>query len=98
MTDRTPFDPADRAEQMADMFRRQVAEIALVANQAPMFQRLEPREQISSFMAGVLTGLVGVCFSSIEPAGHDEIMKTMKKYLPLARENAEGIMADGARK
>lgn len=96
MTVRDPFDAADPFDASADMFRRQIAEMATTALEFPGYRALGGIDQVRCLMAGIMTGLIGVCFAHIEPAGRDEMMKAIKRYLPQARENAEGIMRDGA--
>lgn len=87
-----PFDPGDDFDAMAESFRRQTADMALVALDAGVFRDLPGHRQIECFMAGVVAGLIGVCFAQITPAGRDEMMKVIEAYLPQARENVEGIL------
>lgn len=93
---RTAFDPGDPFDAVSDMFRRQVSEIALGAiGQRPMTD-LERHRQIEAMIAGVLTGLVGVCFAHIEAGGRPAVMKAIRAYLPQARVQAEEIMRAAA--
>lgn len=91
-----PFDPSDPADLLADTFRREVAAMAQRIFDKEAFRGLTPIQQVESFMAGVTTGLVGVCFAHVEEAGHNGMMDVIAKYLPIAREQAEGIMEDAA--
>lgn len=50
--------------------------------------------QIEYFMAGVATGLIGVCFAHIQNAGRDEMMEAITECLPQARMQAEAIIED----
>lgn len=89
-----PFDPTDPAERMADKFRKDVAGLASVALNNADYRGLSSIEQVQCFMAGVATGLIGVCFAHVENAGHDAMMEAIVDYLPQAREQAEAIMED----
>lgn len=93
MTQYARFDPADAFDAMAESFKRQVADMALKAERAAIYRELDPWRQLECFMAGVVTGLVGVCFASIKPEARDEMMKVIAEYLPQARDNVEGIIA-----
>lgn len=94
MTKYAPFDPSNPADAVADMFRRQTAELALAALEMPLYRQLSDQQQIASFMAGVMTGLLGVCLAQMKPEGRDHMMRAFKKYIPQARAQAEGIIAD----
>lgn len=96
MAEYTPFDPADPADAVADLFRRQVAEIALEVGNMPIYQQLGPRRQVESIMGGVLVGLIGVLFAHVTPEGRKPIMRAIKEYLPQARANAEGMIGDSS--
>jgi hypothetical protein len=87
-----PFDPTDPAEIAADNFRVQVCELALSASNDPHYQILDPVKKVESFMGGVLVGLIGVCFASVEAEGRDAMLEAIKEYLPQARDQAEAIM------
>lgn len=91
-----PFDGSDPYERVADVFRREVCEIARKATQNKDYQRLSPVKQVECFMAGVTTGLIGVCFAYIENAGRDEMMAAIEEYLPQARMQAEAIIESAA--
>lgn len=90
------FDSSDPAERLADDFRRGVAEIAQRTFKKGDYRGLSSIEQVQCFMAGIATGLIGVCFAHIEDAGRDAMMEAITEYLPQAREQAEGIMEDAA--
>ena len=89
----TPFDAGDDFDAMAESFRRQVSDMALRAMDAAVYRDLDGHRQIECLMAGVVTGLIGVCFASIKPEGRDEMMRVIEAYLPQARENVEGILS-----
>lgn len=91
-----PFDATDPAERVADRFRKGVAELASAIFKDEDCRDLSSVEQVQSFMAGVATGLIGVCFAHVENAGRDAMMEAILDYLPQAREQAEGIMEDAA--
>lgn len=91
MIDRAPFDPGDAFDAMADRFRREVADIALRAEKTTIFREMPTDRQVACFMAGVTTGLVGVCFAFVDREGRDPIVRALADYLPQAAENAESI-------
>ena len=93
--DLEPFDKTDPYERMADRFRKQVAEMATKAMTDDDYLSLTPDEQLESFMAGITTGLIGVCFAHIRPGGRDEMIKAIAAYLPQARLQVEGIFKNG---
>lgn len=88
------FDPSNPFDAMAETFRRQIVGIATGAYRTTIYREMTPAQKLESFMGGVLTGLVGVCFASIQPEGRDEMMKAITAYLPQAREQVEGIFID----
>lgn len=92
MPEYQPFDPSDPFDAMADMFRRQIGEIVCAAQDSPIFKMMDSEKQLQCVMCGVMTGLVGTCFAYVSPDGYDHLIKAMKKYLPHARANAEGII------
>lgn len=87
-----PFDPGDDFDAMAESFRRQVADMSLAAFDAAVYRDMDGIKQVECFMAGVVTGLVGVCFAHIEADGRDAMMAVIRAYLPQARENVEGML------
>lgn len=92
MVEREPFDAGKSYERMADRVRVEISNLALRLMDDPDYKALSPVERIETFMAGGMTGVVGVCFASIMPRGRDEMMESIAAYLPLAAENAAGIM------
>lgn len=91
---RAPFNPVDPMDAMSDMFRRQVTDIALQAYKVTLYRDLNPGQQLQCFLAGALTGLVGVCLASVKTNGADEIMQAIKDSLPGCREMAESIAGE----
>lgn len=91
--EREPFNPDDPMDAMSEMFRRQVTDIALDAYKVTLYRELPVQQQLECFIAGILTGLVGVCFASLEPieGSRDVLMKAIAETLPQVREMAEGI-------
>jgi hypothetical protein len=93
-SDHAPFDPSDPFDIMADRFRREVAGLASTALRTTIYRDLSPTKQIECFLSGVMTGMVGVCFASIQDDGRDAMMDYVADCLPAARQLAEGILAD----
>lgn len=97
LNDREPFDPGDPMDAMSEMFRTQVTDIALDAYKITIYRDLDPQRQIECFLAGALTGIVGVCLASIKTEGADAMMEYIAQCLPVAREMAESICgSDGS--
>jgi hypothetical protein len=94
MNQRAPFDPSDPFDAMADQFRTQVADMAVRAYKAAIYRDLTPTKQLECFLSGVMTGMVGVAFASIDEAGRYVMMDYIQEFLPAARELAEGIMSN----
>ena len=94
MKERAPFDPADPTDAMSEMFRREVTNIALKAYGVTLSRELTPQQQLECFLAGALTGVVGVCLASVKTEGADAIMDYIKECLPVARLIAESIVDD----
>lgn len=90
--DRAEWNPDDPFDAMSESFRRQVAHIASEAYRASIYRELSPVKRLESFVAGTLTGLIGVAFVSIRPEGRDEFMEALLDYLPGARQQAEEII------
>lgn len=88
------FDPGDPYDAMCESFRIQVADLASQAYRAAIYRDMTPERQLSSFMAGVLTGLIGVCFVSIRDEGREVMMEGILQALPFARQQAEDFIVD----
>lgn len=88
------FDPGDPYDAMCESFRIQIAGLASNAYRAAIYRDMSPEQQLSSFMAGVLTGLIGVCFVSIRDEGREIMMDGIREALPAARRQAEEIIND----
>ncbi len=91
MDQRQPFDPSDPMDAMADSFRVQITDMALNAYKATIYRDMSTQQQLECFVAGALTGLVGVVLASVKTEGADVAMKYIVECLPIARENAESI-------
>lgn len=91
---RGEFDPGDPYDAMCETFRIQVAEIASQAQRIAIYRDMSPERQLSSFMAGILTGLIGVCFVSIRDDGRDVMIEGIKEAMPFARQQAEDIIRE----
>lgn len=95
LKERQPFDAGDPFDAAADMFRRQIADMALATMDAPPMDRLPGHRQIEAIIGGVLVGMIGVCFAHVKPSGYPAVMKVIKQYLPQAKATALEIMAEG---
>jgi hypothetical protein len=93
MNERQPFDPSDPTDAMSEMFRLQVTDIALAAYKITTYRELNTQEQLECFLAGAMTGVIGVALASISTAGADAMMKAIVDIIPQCREMAENIMA-----
>lgn len=91
MIDREPFDAGDPTDAMSEMFRRQVTDMALGAYKISIYRELNTQQQLECFLAGALTGLVGVALASVKTGGADAVMEYIADCLPHAREMAESI-------
>jgi hypothetical protein len=89
---KTPFDPTDPFDAMAQEFKTKVAMMAIEANKAAIYRDLGPHKQLECFVSGVLVGLIGVAFASVEPVGRDAMMEYFAKCLPIARKLAETMI------
>lgn len=92
---RGPFDPGDAFDSAADLFRRQVAEIALAAMDAKPMKGLPGHRKVEAMVAGVLTGLIGSCFSYVSSKDRKAIMEFIESYLPQAKQTAIEIIENG---
>lgn len=90
---RTPFDPVDPFDAMCENFRRQVVQMVLDAEGITLYRELGAR-QLEAFVAGTLTGLVGVGMASIKPEGHKEFLRSIRGYLRHARFQTESILGN----
>lgn len=88
------FDPGDPYDAMCESFRIQIADLASQAYRSTIYRDMTPESQLSCFMAGVLTGLIGVCFVSIRDEGREVMMEGILHTLPFARQQAEDIIND----
>ncbi len=87
-----PFDPGDDADAMADHFRIQLCNLVLDADRLAVYRDLDQTKKIECVMGGVLVGLIGICFASVNPEGRDAMMEAITEYLPQARDQAEAVM------
>jgi hypothetical protein len=93
MNEREPFDPADPFNIACEHFRKQTVDLLMKAERIAVYRDLDVGLQLNAFMAGVLTGLIGVCFASIREDGRDALMEALSRDLmPQARAQAEDIM------
>lgn len=88
------FDPGDPYDAMCDSFRIQVCNMALDAQRIAIYRDMDQGQQLSSFMAGTLVGLIGVCFASIRDEGREVMMQGILDAIPLARQQVESIPLD----
>lgn len=89
-----PFRPDLPSDAMAESFRRQVCDMMLEAGKAAIFRDMPPHDQLGAFMAGTLTGLIGVMFVFVDRQGRDGVIEAIREYLPQARDQAESIEAN----
>ena len=85
------FKPGDPYDAMSEMFRRQVTDLALSAYKVTLYREMNPQQQLECFLAGALTGVIGVCLASIKTDGADAMMEYIASCLPVARQMAESI-------
>jgi hypothetical protein len=90
-----PFDPSDPEDAMSEMFRLQVTDMALAAYKVAIYRDLDTQQQLECFVAGALTGVVGVCLASIRSEGADAMVEYLGQCLPIARKMAESIQDGG---
>ena len=88
------FDPSDPYDAMCESFRIQIADMASNAYRAAIYREMTPEQQLSSFMGGVLTGLIGACFVSIRDEVREVMMECISEALPIARKHAEDIIEE----
>ncbi len=86
-----PFNPDDPGDIIADMFRKQVTELVIEADKVTLYREMNPQEQLQCFIAGALTGVVGVAFASVKSDGFDAMAEYIAACLPFARQQAEGV-------
>lgn len=86
------WDAGEPFDAMAENFRRQITTMVLNADRVAIYRQLDSMKQIECFIAGTVTALIGVCFSSIMPEGRDEMMKVITQYIPQAREQVEAMI------
>jgi len=96
-TDPIPFNPSDPEDAMSEMFRRGVTDLALDAYKVTLYRELNTQQQLECFLAGALTGVVGVCLASIKSEGADAMMEYIASCLPVARQFAESIADENGR-
>lgn len=85
------FDAGDPMDAVAEMFRRQITQLALDAEKVTIYRDLDPQQQLQSFIAGAMTGLVGVALASVQTAGADAMVDYLVECIPYARQQVEGI-------
>lgn len=87
---RAPFDPGDPFQVMCETFRRQVVDMAIDAEKITIYRDLGSR-QCEAFIAGTLTGLIGVALATYGEAAHDTVMDAIRGYLGEARFMTENM-------
>jgi hypothetical protein len=88
------FDPGEPHDAMAETFRRNIVEMVAAAPRIAIYRDMDPGNQLSAFMSGALTALIGVAFASVKDEAHDMIMQAIETALPMARKQAEDIIAN----
>lgn len=88
--DRSPFNPTDPFDAMCENFRRQVVEMAIAADKITLYRDLGAR-QTEAFVAGTLTGLIGVAMASYGPKAHDQVLEAIRSYIAEARFQNENL-------
>jgi hypothetical protein len=91
------YDPGEPFDAMAETFKRQIADMALDAMKATIYRELSPQRQLECFVVGTLTGIVGVCFASIDPKGWPAILDYLTDSVKFAGEQAKGIIENAER-
>ena len=87
------FDPSDPYQAMCENFRRQVVQMCGDAYAITLYRDLPPDKRLGAVMAGVLTGLVGVCLLTLDKRGHDAVVQAIIDAIPMCRAQAEDIIA-----
>lgn len=77
---RSPFNPTDPFDAMCENFRRQVVDMALKADTITLYRDLGKR-QVEAFVAGTLTGLIGVALATYRPEAHAEVLQGIRGYI-----------------
>lgn len=80
--ERDPFNPSDPVDAMAQSFRLQVTDMALNAYKTAIYRDMDVTRQLEVFVAGALTGLVGVALASFQTQ-HAE---TERKFVKIGLE------------
>jgi len=92
---RNAFDAADPFDATADAMRTGMCDAALTVIQSPSYLRLSPEKQVEAVICGMVTGVLSVAFSCIEPEGRDDITAFIKSYIDQARVQVESIQFSG---
>lgn len=90
------FDPGDDFDAMAEAIRHYVLATYDEIADTAVYRDLDPHRQLECFVAGVLTGLVGIAFAHVRPEGRDEVMAFIADYMPQARMQAEAMIDQAA--
>lgn len=86
-----PFRATDDFDATAEAMRTGMCDAALTVIQSPSYLRLSPEKQVEAILCGMVTGVLSVAFSCIEPEGRDDITAFIKSYIDQAREQVESI-------
>jgi hypothetical protein len=93
-----PFEPGEPHDAMAETFRRNIVEMVVAAPKIAIYRDMSDGEKLSAFMSGALTALIGVAFASVKVEARDIIMQSIETALPMARKQAEDIIANARSK
>ena len=86
-----PFRATDPFDSTAEAMRTGMCDAALKVIQSQSYMRLSPERQVEAVLCGMVTGVLSVAFSCIEPEGRDDITAFIKNYIDQARVQVENI-------
>jgi len=89
------FNAADPFDATAEAMRTEMCDAALTVIQSPAYQCLPADKQVEAILCGMVTGVLSVAFSCIEPVGRDDITAFIKSYIDQARVQVESIQFSG---
>lgn len=89
--DPAPFDPTDPMDTLADDLRKKVAEIAIWFTEEPRYTEMSEEDRFSCFIAGAMTGVMGVVHALVHEASQDAAAEVVRIYVTSAAMNARDI-------
>lgn len=87
------FDPTSPFDSQCERLRREVLQIVIDSQKVTLYREMSQQAQLECLVAGLLTGLIGAAFASIQQSddARDCIIEYIRDCMPVARRFADAM-------